>query len=176
MEKLIQFFKKYRNEAILGMLMLLVFNVAAFANGEVKKEKNPALKFWETTPDGIRFKNWEVSAAGIKVNASAAKIRKSIRAYTSMEGVVSALSLPTGSRLGFGFMVRINNTDYILAFGPENNKEFKQLHDLKVNDKIMLKSHFVSRAPKYAYAIINCDYVAVRGKIIYKKVPQKGGC
>jgi hypothetical protein len=101
-----------------------------------------------------------------------------------MEGVVTSLSLPAGSRLGFGVMVRINGDDYILAFGPENagsntlnNKnEFEQLHNLKVNDKVIIKSHVVSYAPKYAYPIITGDYVERDGKVIYKRAPRKGGC
>jgi hypothetical protein len=39
------------------------------------------------------------------VYAAEAKIRKHIEDYTSMEGVVTSLSLPPGSRLGFGVMV-----------------------------------------------------------------------
>jgi hypothetical protein len=33
-----------------------------------------------------------------------------------MEAFVTSLSLPPGSRLGFGVMVRINGDDYILKF------------------------------------------------------------
>jgi hypothetical protein len=81
-------------------------------------------------------------------------------------------------------MVRINGDDFILAFGPEKSgkntlnfkNEFEQLHTLKVNDKIIIKSHGVSYAPKYAYPIIAGDYVEKDGKIIYKRTPRKGGC
>ena len=93
-----------------------------------------------------------------------------------MEAVVTSLSLPPGSRLGFGVMVRINGDDYILSFGPENSNEFQQLHSLKVADKIILRSHSVSHAPKYSYPIVWGDYVERDGKIIYKRVPRKGSC
>jgi hypothetical protein len=79
-------------------------------------------------------------------------------------------------------MVRINGDDYILAFGPEQsgknnfNNEFELLHNLKVNDKIILRSHSVSYAPKYAYPIVAGDYVELDGKIIYKRAPRQGGC
>jgi hypothetical protein len=144
-------------------------------------ERNAELKKWEATPDGIMFKQWEASSAGKKVHAGAAKISKPVRDFTNMEGVVSSLSLPPGSRLGFGVMVKINGEDYILAFGPEKsgkniNKEFEQLHSLKVNDKIIIRSHSVSYAPKYAYPIVAGEYVERDGKIIYKRVPGKGGC
>ena len=131
---------------------------------------------WEATPDGINFKQWEASPEGKKVLAGAAKINKQVRDSTNMEAVVTALSLPPGSRLGFGVMVSINGDDYILSFGREELNEFQQLHSLKVNDKIVIKSHFVSYAPKYSYPIVSGDYVERDSKIIYKRAPRKGGC
>jgi len=106
------------------------------------------------------------------VYAGAAKIGKYIRDYTNMEAVVTSLSLPPGSLLGFGVMARINGDDYILRF----DNELQQLHSLKVNDKITIKSHTVSYAPKYAYPIVSGEYVERDGKIIYKHAPRKGGC
>lgn len=160
-----------------------------FANRETENKKTiskplssaeikAARKNWEASPYGIMYKKWETSAAGKKVYASEAKIWESLKNYTNMEGVVTSLTLPAGARLGYGIMVKINNEDYILAFGALNasNNEFQQLKSLKVNDKIILKSHNVSHAPKYSYPIISGDYVERDGKIIYKRVPRKGGC
>ena len=172
------------------ILPLVVISGLVFANREIKSETpkkvNPkaltaaeskaALKKWEATPNGIMFKKWEASPVGIKVQAAAAKINKSIKDNSNMEGVVTSLSLPTGSRLGFGVMVNIKGEDYILSFGPGSNKEFEQLHTLKVNDKIIIKSRGVSKAPKYAYPIVAGDYVERGGKMLYKRVPGKGGC
>jgi len=141
---------------------------------EMKAEREK----WEATPDGIKFKKWEASPEGQKVLAGAAKI-KSHSASANLEAVVTSLSLPPGSRLGFGVMVRINGYDYILSFGLENSNEFQQLHSLKVNDKIILSSRSVfsvSYAPKYSYPIISGDYVERAGKIIYKRAPRKDGC
>ncbi|MDQ7948016.1 MAG: hypothetical protein REI93_04205 [Pedobacter sp.] len=73
-------------------------------------------------------------------------------------------------------MVKINGEDFILSFGLEEPMEFKQLHSLKVNDSILIKSHVVSHAPKYAYPIVSGDYVERDGKVIYKRKPRKGGC
>ena len=98
---------------------------------------------------------------------------------TKMEAVVTSLSLPPGSRAGFGVMVRINGYDYILSFGRENSNEFQQLHSLKVNDKILIRSHSVFSGlytPNYSYAIVLGDYVERDGKVIYKRAPRKGGC
>jgi len=161
-------------------LILTLFVVSGFvyANNEIIGEtpaKNTK-KAWEATPEGIAFKKWEASPAGKKVYAGEAKIRKSIREFSNMNAVVTSLTLPQGSRLGYGIMVNINGEDYILAFGVESRNEFYQLRKLKVNDKINIKSRNVSHAPKYAYPIVAGDNVERNGKLIYKRVAGKGGC
>jgi hypothetical protein len=172
------------------ILPLVVVSGLVFANREIKNEtskksipkplsaaeRESELKKWEASPDGILYKKWEASPAGKKVYAAEDKIRKQIKDYTNMEGVITSLSLPPGSRLGFGVMARINGDDYILSFGSEKSNEFQQLHSLKVNDKIIIKSHSVSHAPKYSYPIVSGEYVEQDGKIIYKRAPSKGGC
>lgn len=177
------------------LLSLVVVSGLVFANREIKSEtpkksipkpsggiplsaaeRKAELKKWEASPDGVMYKKWEESPAGKKVYASEAKISKSIRDSTNMEAIVTSLSLPQGSRLGFGVMVRINGDDYILSFGIEESNEFQQLHSLKVNDKIIIKSRSVSHAPKYSYPIVAGDYVERDSKILYKRVPRKGGC
>jgi hypothetical protein len=159
-------------------LSIYLISGSAFANIDNNKEaiKSAALKKWEATPEGIFFKKWEASPAGKKVIESTSKIRKSINEFSGMEAVITSLSLPAGARLGFGMMVNINGEDYILSFGSDINKEFGQLRNLKVNDKIIIKSHSVSKAPKYAYPIVAGDYIESDGKIIYKRAPNKGGC
>ncbi len=168
---------------------LVVVSGLVFANREVKNEtpkksipkplsaaeRKAAMKEWETTPGGIMYKKWEASPAGKKVYAAEAKIRKHITDSSNMEGVVTSLSLPPGSRLGFGVMVRINGDDFILNFDLEKS-QLEQLHSLKVNDKIIIRSHSVSHAPKYSYPIVAGDYVERDSKIIYKRAPRKGGC
>lgn len=172
------------------ILLLVVLSGLVFANREMKNEttKKSTQKplsaaemkakreRWEASPDGIKYKEWEASPAGKKVYAAEAKIREHIKDSTNMEAVVSSLSLPRGSRLGFGVMVRINGDDYILSFGTEESNEFQQLHSLKVNDKIIIRSHSVSHAPKYSYPIVSGDYVERDSKIIYKRAPRKRGC
>lgn len=179
--------KKAIYALILSLVVVsgLVFANRGFKNETSKKaapkpltdaERRAVIKQWEATPEGIKFKKWEASPEGKKVLDGAAKISKYIRDSTNMEAVVTSVSLPPGSRLGFGVMVRINGNDYILSFGLEKSDEFKQLHSLKVNDKIILKSHNVSYAPKYSYPIVSGDYVERDSKIIYKRTPRKGGC
>jgi hypothetical protein len=172
------------------LLSLVVVSGLVFANCQIKNEtstqsipihpsaaeSSAALDLWEATPEGIKFKKWEASPAGKKVYDSEAKIRTHINAFNNMEGVVTSLSLPQGSRLGLGVMARINGDDYILSFGPDVNHDFQLLHSLKVNDKIILRSRNVSHAPKYSYPIVSGDYVERDNKIMYKRAPRKGGC
>lgn len=172
------------------ILPLVVVSGLVYANREIKNEtskksipkplsaaeRKAELKKWEATPDGIMVKKWEASPAGKKVLAGAAKISNQTTASTNMEAVVTSLSLPAGSQLGFGVMVRINGDDYILSFGLEESNEFQQLLSLKVNDKIIIRSHSVSYAPKYSYPIVAGDYVERDSKIIYKRAPRKDGC
>jgi hypothetical protein len=125
------------------------------------------------------LQNREASPESQKVLAGAAKIKNHISASANMEAVITSLSLPPDSRSGFGVMVRINGYDYILGFGRENANEFQQLHSLKVNDKIIIRSQSVftvSYTPNYSYAIVSGDYVERDGKIIYKRAPRNGGC
>jgi hypothetical protein len=171
------------------ILPLVVVSGLVFANREIKNEtsKRPIpkplsaaereaeLKKWEATPEGVKFKQWEASPAGKKVYAGVAKIRNHISAFTNMEAVITSLSLPPGSRLGFGVMARINGDDYIVKFEPEKS-QLEQLHSLKVNDKIIIRSHNVSYAPKYSYPIVSGEYVERDSKVIFKRVPRKGGC
>ncbi|MGN7783906.1 hypothetical protein ACTJIJ_05250 [Niabella sp. 22666] len=181
--------KKRRKVIYALILPLVVVSGLVFANREIENEnakkaiQNPppaaemkagATK-WEDTPGGIQYKKWEASPAGKKVFAGVAKIRKHIKAFTNMEAIITSLSLPPGSRLGFGVMARINGADFIVKFEPEK-AQLEQLRNLKVNDKIIIRSRNVSHAPKYAYPIVSGDYVERDGKIIYKRVPRKGGC
>lgn len=166
----------------------LVFANSESKNGEIKNEiskksipkplcagEMTERERWEATPDGIKFKEWEASPAGKKVYAAEDKIRKHINDFTNMEAVVTSLSLPPGSRLGFGVMARIDGVDYIVNFETEE-AQLEQLRSLKVNDKIIIRSHAVSHAPKYAYPIISGEYVERDNKVIFKRVPRKDGC
>lgn len=171
------------------IVSLAVVSGLAFVNREQKNEASEkstpkpltaaemkaGRERWEATPDGIKFKEWEASPAGKKVYAAEAKIRKHLTDSTAMEAVVTSLSLPPGSRLGFGVMVTIKGDEYIVKFDAEKS-QLEQLHSLNVNDKLILRSRNVSHAPKYAYAIISGDYVERDGKVIFKRVPRKGGC
>ena len=135
-----------------------------------------ALKTWRESTDGKKFTNWEASPTGQKIHAGAIKINRAIRGNAQLRGVVTSLRLPEGSSLGFGIMVNIQGDDFILAFGGETDDEFDALRNLQVNDQIIIKSHHVSKAPKYDFAILSPSYVTQGAKIVYKRVQAKGGC
>lgn len=172
------------------ILLLVVVSGLVFANREFNHDtpqiSNPSplsiaerqdeLKKWEATPDGKNYKKWESSPEGKKVLGDAAKIMHHIRDSSNMEAVITSLTLPPGSRLGFGVMARINGDDYILSFGALKPNEFQHLRSLKVNDKIIIRSHSVMHAPKYSYPIVFGDYVERGNTLIYKSPPRKGGC
>lgn len=139
-------------------------------------ENKATFKNWQASPDGVEFQLWEASPTGKKVHAGAVKINRAIRGHSSLEGVVTSRKLPEGSRVGYGFMVKIDGVEYMLAFGPEADKEFDGLRGLQVNDKIIIKSHHVSKAPKYAYPILSASYVTKDQKFIFKRKANQGGC
>jgi hypothetical protein len=142
----------------------------------IGQTQKTALKTWRESTDGKKFTNWEASPTGQKIHAGAIKINRAIRGNAQLRGVVTSLRLPEGSSLGFGIMVNIQGDDYILAFGGETDDEFDALRNLQVNDQIIIKSHHVSKAPKYDFAILSPSYVTQGAKIVYKRVQAKGGC
>ena len=168
------------------ILLLVVVSGLVFANREIKNETSKkstpkpltaaemkaGRERWEATPDGIKFKEWEASPAGKKVYAAEAKIRKHLTDSTNMEAVVTSLSLPPGSRLGFGVMARINGDDYIVRFDAEKS-QLEQLRSLKVDDKIIIRSRNVSHAPKVGISNSIGRYVERDSTIIFKRVPRK---
>jgi hypothetical protein len=147
-------------------------------------ESAAALKKWEASRDGVKYKTWKASPTGKKVFASAAKINENVKNFDEMEAVITSLSLPSGSSLGFGMMVKIKGEDFILCFRQEDQsknflpykKEFKQLYRLKVNDKIIIKSRSVMHAPKYSFPILWGDYVKLGNEVIYHRITNEDGC
>jgi hypothetical protein len=156
------------------MVLLLVVSGFVFSNCDMKNEttKKPSPKPLSASEMKAKMKT---SPQGKKVLSSAAKLKNHTSAFTDMEAVVTSLSLPPGSRLGFGVMIRINGDDYIVNFDTQKS-QLEQLHSLKVNDKIIIRSHSVSYAPKYSYPIVSGDYVERNTKVIFKRVPRKDGC
>ena len=173
------------------ILLLVVVSGFVFANREIKNEIAPSPKLlsiadkkarledrkkWEASPDGIKFKEWEASPEGKKVHASHDKIRKYLKGFTNMEAVVTCISFrshPNGKGPNW-LIVRINDEEYMMQFGT---KDFRQLSTLKVNDKILVRSHSAGYSPNHPYLVISGDYIERNNRILFKRdFSKKGGC
>lgn len=174
------------------ILLLVVVSGLVFANREIKIETKPFLKplsttdrkarmveekkKWEASPDGIKYKEWEVSAEGKKVHASYDKIKKHINAFTNMEAVVTSVTFQrANTKSGPKWLiVRINGEEYMMQFSP---KDFQQFNSLKVNDQIIVRSHSAGCSPNHPYLIISGDYIEHKNKILFKRDLSKNkGC
>ena len=174
------------------ILLLAVVSGLVFANREIQNETKPAQKplsvadrkvnlderkKWEASPDGRKYKEWEVSPEGKKVHASYDKIKKSIKAFTDMEAVVTSLTFQHENGKSSGpkwLLVRINGEEYMMQFIP---KEFQQLNSLKVNDKIIVRSRSAGYSHNHPYLIISGDYIARDNKILFKRdFSKNNGC
>jgi hypothetical protein len=166
------------------ILPLVVLSGLVFANREIKNEtgRSPkslsiaerkarldGRKKWEASPDGIRYKEWEVSPEGKKVHASHDKISKYIKAFANMEAVVTSTTFQRAIGESSGpkwLIVRINGEEYMMQFIP---KDFEQLNSLKVNDKIIIRSHSAGYSPNHPYLIVSGDYIERNNKVLFKR-------
>lgn len=159
-----------------------------FANREIKKEPKPLSvaerkailderKKWEASPDGIKYKEWAASPEGKKVYASHDKIRKYIKDFSNMEAVVTSVTFKRANAKSSEpkwLIVSINGEDYMMQFSP---KEFEQLNGLKVNDKIILRSHSAGYSPNHPYLIVSGDYIQQNGKVLFERdFSKNNGC
>ena len=174
------------------ILLLVVVSGLVFANREIKNGTKPSpkpltnaemkarivddRKKWEASPDGIKYKEWEISPAGKKVHASHDKIKKYIKTFANMEAVVTSITFKRAKGNSSGpkwLLVKINGEDYMMQFSP---KEFQQLNSLKVNDKIIVRSHSAGYLGKGHNVVLAGDYIERDNKVIFKREPRKGGC
>lgn len=173
------------------ILPLVVVCGLVFANRETKNETKPSpkplsiadkkaamdgRKKWEASPEGIKFKEWEVSPEGKKVHASHDKIKKYIKSFTNMEAVVTSVTFQrSGKSSGIKWLiVRINGEEYMMQFIP---KDFQQLNNLKVNDKIIVRSRSAGYSPSHPYLIISGDYIERNGEMLFKRdLSKNNGC
>jgi len=177
--------KHMKKTIYLLILPLVVVSGLVFANREIKNETKPSpkplsiasrkarmvedKKKWEASPDGIKYKEWEVSPEGKKVHASYEKIRMHIKAFTNMEAVVTSVTFQRANTKSSGpkwLLVRINGEEYMMQYSP---KEFQQLNSLKVNDKIIVRSHSAGYSPNHPYLIVSGDYIEQNNKILFKR-------
>ena len=165
------------------ILPLVVMSGLVFANREINNETKASpkplsvadrkarlegRKKWEASPEGLKYKEWEVSPEGKKVHASHDKIRKYLKAFTNMEAVVTSVTFQRNEKSsGIKWLiVRINGEEYMMQFSP---KDFQQLHSLKVNDKIIVRSRSAGYSPNHPYLIVSADYIERNSKKLFKR-------
>lgn len=184
---------------ILSLVVIsgLVFSFSTFANNskaktEIKKEKKPVKKTlssaekksmldqrkkWEASPDGIKFNDWKKSPEGKKVQASYEKIKNEINAFAEMEAIVTSVTFQfptTNPSSPKWLVVKINGEDYMMQFIPNNFEKFK---NLKVNDKIIVRSRSAGFSNNHPYLIISSDYIEHNSKVLFKREFNKNdGC
>lgn len=180
--------KNKKNLIYALILPLVVVSGLVFANREIKKEPKPLSiaerkailderKKWEASPDGIKYKEWAISPEGKKVYASHDKIRKYITDFSNMEAVVTSVTFKRANTKSSGpkwLIVRINGEDYMMQF---THKDFERLNGLKVNDKIILRSHSAGYSPNHPYLIVSGDYIEQNGKVLFERdFSKNNGC
>ena len=184
---------------ILSLVVIsgLVFSFSTFANNskaktEIKKEKKLVKKTlssaekksmldqrkkWEASPDGIKFNDWKKSPEGKKVQASYEKIKNEINAFAKMEAVVTSVNFQfptTNPSSPKWLVVKINGEDYMMQFIPNDFEKFK---NLKVNDKIIVRSRSAGFSNNHPYLIISSDYIEHNSKVLFKREFNKNdGC
>lgn len=160
------------------VLLLAVLTGLVFANRGSDTAANLEEKIkWEASPDGIRYKEWELSPAGKKVHASFDKIKKDINAFAEMEAMVTSVTFQRENAKASGpkwLIVRIQGEEYMMQFVPN---DFQQLKSLKVNDKIIVKSRSAGYSPNHPYLILSGDYIALNNQVLFKRDFSKNkGC
>ena len=174
------------------ILPLVVVIGLVLANCEIKNETKPSPKTlssadkkanldqrkkWEASPDGIKFKEWEASPEGKKVHASHDKIKKYIKSFTNMEAVITSVTFQRENAKASGpkwLIVTIDGEEYMMQY---SQKEFKQLNTLKVNDKIIIRSHSAGYSNNHPYLIVSGDYIEQNNKVLFKRdFSKNNGC
>ncbi|WP_231459916.1 MULTISPECIES: hypothetical protein [unclassified Pedobacter] len=143
----------------------------------LKHHRSDERKKWEASPDGVAYKNWTLSDAGISVRASHVEIADHIKNFTSMDAVVTAVNYQREHSKLKGpkwLVLKIGESQYMMQFSPS---EFLQLNQLRINDKIKVKSRSVGYSPNHLYLILSSDYIEHNNNVIFKRdTSQNNGC
>lgn len=142
-----------------------------------KKANVDARKKWETTPEGKKYVAWRASADGKKIQASYDKIEKYLKTSAEMEAQVTSVNFVRENTNSTGpkwIIIKINGAEYMMQF---TSREFQQLSSLKVNDKIIIKSHYAGFSHNHPYLIVSCDFLSKDNKVLFKRdLSKNNGC
>ncbi len=142
-----------------------------------KKANADARKKWEATPEGKKYVAWSASAHGKKIQASYDKIERYLKSSTEMEAEVTSVNFVRENANANGpkwIIIKINGAEYMMQFTP---REFQKLNGLKVNDKIIIKSHYAGFSHNHPYLIVSCDFLSKDKKVLFKRdLSKNNGC
>ncbi len=136
---------------------------------ESVNEKNTTLKKWEASSDGIQYKKWKTSTEGKKVQGSYEKIKKNILSFSPMNAKVISVTYqrPNSKVSGSKWLiVQIQGEQYMMQYVL---KDFVKLKSIKINDKIIVKSHSAGLSPNHPYLILSGDYIAKNNTVLFKR-------
>lgn len=136
---------------------------------ESVNEKNTPLKKWEASSDGIQYKKWKTSTEGKKVQGSYEKIKKNIQSFSPMNAKVISVTYQRPNSKVSGpkwIIVQIQGEQYMMQYVL---KDFVKLKSIKINDKIIVKSHSAGLSPNHPYLILSGDYIAKNNTVLFKR-------
>jgi len=179
-----------KNISVLNLLMVIVIGLLV-ANCENKNETKTSSKTltvadnkanlekrkkWEASPDGIMYNAWKNSEKGKEILACKGKIQQHLKDFSPMEAVVTSVTFQReNAKSGPKWLiVKINDEEYMMQFIP---KDFKALSNLKVNDKIIVKSRNAGHSPNHPHLILSSDYIEHNNKVLFKRdLSKNDGC
>ena len=94
-----------------------------------------------------------------------------------MEAVVTSVTFQRENATPSGpkwLIVSIHGETYMMQFSP---KDFQQFHNLKVNDKIIVRSRSAGYSNNHPYLIVSGDYIAQNNEELFKRdFSKNNGC
>ncbi len=134
-------------------------------------------KNWKSSPAGIQMAKWKASSEGKKVLDSRSAIQHHLTQFSEMEALVEDVEFTRNSNGKSGpkwLIVSIHQEKYMMQF---NLREFQKLQNLKVHDKITIKSRSSGFSPNHPYLILSSDYIKHNNTVLFERdLSQKNGC
>jgi hypothetical protein len=168
--------KKTIHFLILPLVVVIGF---VFTNCESKNETKPTKKptsIAERKANLEQRKKWEASPEGKKVQASHEKIKKHIKNFSYMEAVITSTTFQRDiTKSGPKWLiVTIEGETYMMQYSV---KDFEPLKNLKVNDKLIIKSRSAGFSNNHPYLILSGDFIVHNNKLLFKRDFSKNdGC
>jgi hypothetical protein len=160
----------------LAFLSLISHSPASRNNTAKITSPEEVKKNWESSPAGIQMAKWKASTEGKKVLASRNAIQQHLTQFSEIEALVEDVEFTRSLNGKSGpkwLIVSINKEKYMMQF---NLREFQKLQNLKVHDKITIKSRNAGFSPNHPYLILSSDYIEYKNTVIFERDINNNGC